>query len=66
MAVYLIASVEVLDSAGYEEYRRSVPSTIAEYGGRYLARGGAWSDPRFSRHLESVFSVRATLSVIGV
>ena len=25
-----------------------------------------WSDPRFSRHLESVFSLRATLSVISV
>jgi uncharacterized protein (DUF1330 family) len=40
MAVYLIASVEVLDSTGYEEYRTRVPSTIAEHGGRYLARGG--------------------------
>ena len=41
MAVYLIASVDVQDSEGYEEYRRRVPSTIAEHGGRYLARGGA-------------------------
>jgi uncharacterized protein (DUF1330 family) len=41
MAVYLMGSIEVVDSAGYEEYRRRVPSTIAEHGGRYLARGGA-------------------------
>ena len=41
MAVYLIASVDVLDSAGYEEYRTRVPSTIERHGGRYLARGGA-------------------------
>jgi uncharacterized protein (DUF1330 family) len=41
MAVYVIASVDVLDSEGYEEYRSRVPSTISAYGGRYLARGGA-------------------------
>ena len=41
MAVYLIASIDVVDSAGFEEYRARVPSSIAEHGGRYLARGGA-------------------------
>lgn len=41
MAAYLIANVEVTDPAGYEEYRKQVPATIAAYGGRYLARGGA-------------------------
>jgi uncharacterized protein (DUF1330 family) len=41
MAAYVIADVEVIDSAGYEEYRRQVPATIAAHGGRYLARGGA-------------------------
>jgi uncharacterized protein (DUF1330 family) len=40
MAVYLMAAIEVVDSAGFEEYRRLVPSTIAQYGGRYVARGG--------------------------
>ena len=40
MAAYLIADVEVIDSAGYEEYKQKVPQTIAAYGGRYLARGG--------------------------
>ena len=39
--MYVIADVEVIDSAGYEEYRRQVPATIEAYGGRYLARGGA-------------------------
>lgn len=50
MVAYLIADVEVIDSAGYEEYKQKVPATIAAYGGRYLARGGisetldgAWS-----------------------
>jgi len=41
MPAYLIADVEVLDSAGYEAYRQRVPATIAAYGGRYIARGGA-------------------------
>ncbi len=41
MAAYVIADVEVLDAAGYEEYRQKVPATIAAVGGRYLARGGA-------------------------
>jgi uncharacterized protein (DUF1330 family) len=41
MAAYVIADIEILDSAGFEEYRRQVPATIAAHGGRYLARGGA-------------------------
>jgi uncharacterized protein (DUF1330 family) len=41
MTAYLIADVEVLDSAAYEEYRQKVPATIAAYDGRYLVRGGA-------------------------
>jgi uncharacterized protein (DUF1330 family) len=41
MAVYLIADIEVLDPAGFEQYRQQVPATIAAHGGRYLARGGA-------------------------
>jgi uncharacterized protein (DUF1330 family) len=41
MAAYVIAEVEVTDPAGFEEYRKQVPATIAKYGGKYLARGGA-------------------------
>jgi uncharacterized protein (DUF1330 family) len=41
MTAYVIADVEVLDATGYEAYRQQVPATIAAYGGRYLARGGA-------------------------
>jgi len=40
MAAYLIANIEVLDPAMYEEYRKQVGATIAAHGGRYLARGG--------------------------
>jgi uncharacterized protein (DUF1330 family) len=41
MAVYVIADIEVLDRPSFEAYRQQVPATIAAYGGRYLARGGA-------------------------
>ena len=41
MSVYVIADIEVLDPASFEEYRQKVPATIAAYNGRYLARGGA-------------------------
>ena len=53
MATYVIADVEVIDAAGYEDYRQKVPATIAAHGGRYLARGGvtqvldgSWSPKR--------------------
>jgi len=37
---YLIGEIEVTNMAGYEEYRREVPATIAAYGGRYVVRAG--------------------------
>jgi uncharacterized protein (DUF1330 family) len=40
MAAYIIGEVEITDPDGYEEYRRLVPSSIAQYGGTFLARGG--------------------------
>jgi len=40
MPAYVIADIEITDPVGYEEYRRRVPATITQYGGRYLARGG--------------------------
>lgn len=41
MAGYVIAEVDVHDPALFEEYRKLVPATIARYGGKYIARGGA-------------------------
>lgn len=41
MAAYVIADVQVTDPTAYDEYRKGVPATIAAFGGRYLARGGA-------------------------
>src|SRR5262249_41077745 len=53
MAAYVIADIEITDPAGYEDYRRRGPAIVAQYKGRYLARGGAggtleggWQPPR--------------------
>jgi uncharacterized protein (DUF1330 family) len=40
MTAYLIADIVVTDPAGYETYRLQAPAVIAQYGGRYLVRGG--------------------------
>lgn len=41
MAAYVIATIEVTDPERFEVYRGQVPATIEQYGGKYLARGGA-------------------------
>jgi len=41
MPAYVVAEIEITDPATFDEYRKGVPATIAAYGGRYLARGGA-------------------------
>ena len=41
MAAYLVADIEVTDAEGYQQYRRTVGASIAAFGGRFLARGGA-------------------------
>ena len=41
MSVYFIAELETTNAAGIEPYRAAVPATIAQYGGRFLTRGGA-------------------------
>lgn len=41
MAAYLIGSLEITDPTGFAEYARQVPAVIAQYGGRYVVRGGA-------------------------
>ena len=37
---YFIIEMKITNMAGYEEYRRQVPATIAAYGGRIVVRGG--------------------------
>ncbi|MBI5933513.1 MAG: DUF1330 domain-containing protein [Chloroflexi bacterium] len=41
MSAYVIVDVEVTDPEGYKDYIQAAPPTIAIYGGRYIARGGA-------------------------
>jgi uncharacterized protein (DUF1330 family) len=41
MSAYVISELEVLDPAAIETYRSTAARSIAQYGGRYLARGGA-------------------------
>jgi uncharacterized protein (DUF1330 family) len=54
MSAYVVVDIDVTDPAGYEEYRRLAPATIAAHGGRYLVRGGPvdvlegeWTPRRF-------------------
>ena len=41
MAAYVISDLEVRDPVLVERYRSLAQASIAKYGGRYLARGGA-------------------------
>jgi len=43
MSAYVISEVDVRDPAGFEAYRTIAAKAIAQYGGRYLVRGGAAS-----------------------
>ena len=54
MPAYVIVNIEVTDPQRYPEYIRAAPGTIAQFGGRYLARGGRaerlegdWDPQRF-------------------
>ncbi|WP_050420408.1 DUF1330 domain-containing protein [Bradyrhizobium tropiciagri] len=41
MSAYVISEVDVKDAAGFEAYRTIAAQAIAQFGGRYLVRGGA-------------------------
>jgi uncharacterized protein (DUF1330 family) len=41
MSAYFVAELEVTNPTAMEAYRAAVPATLAQYGGRFLARGGA-------------------------
>ena len=41
MAAYVISDVTFKDPAAIETYRTRASASIAQHGGRYLARGGA-------------------------
>ena len=41
MSAYVVVNITVHDPEPYAQYRAMAPPTIAKYGGRYIARGGA-------------------------
>jgi len=54
MPAYVIADVHVHDPEKFEEYKKTAGPTSAEFGGKYLARGGKvevlegdWNPARF-------------------
>lgn len=54
MPAYIVASVEITNPDGYQEYSAQVPATLEPYGGRFVVRGGTiemlegdrWFTPR--------------------
>jgi uncharacterized protein (DUF1330 family) len=41
MPAYFVAELDVTNAAGMADYRAAVPATLAQYGGKFLSRGGA-------------------------
>jgi uncharacterized protein (DUF1330 family) len=40
MSAYVIVEIDIVDPAGYEEYKKLAGPTVEKYGGKYVARGG--------------------------
>ena len=40
MPAYIVGEIEVTNPAGYDTYRPLAGASIAQYGGKFLARGG--------------------------
>ncbi len=40
MAAYIIVRMQVTDMEQYKEYAKVTPDVIAQYGGRFIVRGG--------------------------
>ena len=54
MSAYVIADINVHDPEKFEEYKKQAGPTSAEFGGKYLVRGGklealegGWNPARF-------------------
>ena len=41
MPAYFVAELDITHMEAMASYRAAVPATLAQYGGRFLARGGA-------------------------
>ena len=40
MSAYVIVEIDIVDAAGYEEYKTLAGATVKKYGGKYIVRGG--------------------------
>ncbi|MFH1314270.1 MAG: DUF1330 domain-containing protein [Candidatus Eisenbacteria bacterium] len=40
MSAYIIVKMEVTDMEQYKKYIAATPAVVAEFGGRFIARGG--------------------------
>jgi len=54
MAAYIVVEISIRDPETYERYKVMAPPSIAQYGGRYIVRGGpthclegSWDAARF-------------------
>ena len=65
MPAYLIANLQIADTAKFDSYRQQVAPMLARYGGRYLVRGGevtaAEGDPGLHRLVIVAFATMGTL-----
>jgi uncharacterized protein (DUF1330 family) len=41
MPAYFVVDLDVTNMEAMADYRAAVPATVSQYGGRFLARGGA-------------------------
>ena len=39
MPAYVITDIEITDPVAYEEYKKQSPISLAQYGGKFIARG---------------------------
>lgn len=54
MSAYIVVEVEIHDPVRYEDYKKMVPPSLKQYGGRFVVRGaqaetleGTWAPKRF-------------------
>lgn len=57
MAAYVIADVRIKNRGDYSEYVRQTPATIAQFGGRFVIRGGKAEDLEGDWHPERIVVV---------
>ena len=56
MSAYLIAEIDVVDPAAYEEYRKQVLAVVTKFGGKFLVRGGQVDPKRSEEHTSELQS----------